>query len=93
MGHVAIDETLSRLQTDRVEFYFIHNFDGLTPIEETPGGFCESPIGPGRFHFYLPDLNTKNCSPFDPKKSTLIAQIAPLVYTLIPKLGSATAAR
>jgi aryl-alcohol dehydrogenase-like predicted oxidoreductase len=33
----AIDATLSRLQTDRIEFYFIHNFDGLTPIEETLG--------------------------------------------------------
>jgi aryl-alcohol dehydrogenase-like predicted oxidoreductase len=33
----AIDATLRRLQTDRVEFYFIHNFDALTPLEETLG--------------------------------------------------------
>ena len=31
----AIDATLKRLQTDRIEFYFIHNFDPLTPLEET----------------------------------------------------------
>lgn len=31
----AIEETLSRLQTDRIEFYFIHNFDPFTPLEET----------------------------------------------------------
>lgn len=33
----AIDATLRRLQTDRIEFYFIHNFDPLTPLEETLG--------------------------------------------------------
>lgn len=33
----AIDATLSRLQTDRIEFYFIHNIDPLTPLEETLG--------------------------------------------------------
>lgn len=33
----AIDATLQRLQTDRIEFYFIHNFDALTPLEETLG--------------------------------------------------------
>jgi len=31
----AIEATLRRLQTDRIELYFIHNFDPLTPIEET----------------------------------------------------------
>lgn len=31
----AIDATLKRLKTDRIEFYFIHNFDLLTPLEET----------------------------------------------------------
>jgi aryl-alcohol dehydrogenase-like predicted oxidoreductase len=33
----AIDQTLRRLQTDRIEFYFLHNFDSFTPIEETLG--------------------------------------------------------
>jgi aryl-alcohol dehydrogenase-like predicted oxidoreductase len=31
----AIEGTLRRLKTDRIEFYFIHNFDPLTPLEET----------------------------------------------------------
>ena len=33
----AIDATLKRLQTDRIDFYFIHNYDHLTPLEETLG--------------------------------------------------------
>lgn len=33
----AIEGTLSRLKTDRIEFYFIHNFDQSTPLEETLG--------------------------------------------------------
>lgn len=33
----AIDASLLRLNTDRIEFYFIHNFDRLTPLEETLG--------------------------------------------------------
>jgi len=33
----SIDATLKRLQTDRIEFYFIHNIDPLTPLEETLG--------------------------------------------------------
>jgi aryl-alcohol dehydrogenase-like predicted oxidoreductase len=33
----AVEATLKRLQTDRIEFYFIHNFDALTPLEETLG--------------------------------------------------------
>ncbi|MDD2707194.1 MAG: aldo/keto reductase [Verrucomicrobiae bacterium] len=32
---LAIDATLKRLQTDRLDFYFVHNVDPLTPIEET----------------------------------------------------------
>lgn len=31
----AIDQTLRRLRTDRIEFYFLHNFDPFTPLEET----------------------------------------------------------
>ena len=31
----AIEHTLRRLQTDRIEFYFLHNFDPFTPLEET----------------------------------------------------------
>lgn len=34
----AIDASLRRLQTDRIEFYFIHNFDAVTPMEETLAG-------------------------------------------------------
>lgn len=34
---LAIDATLKRLQTDRIEFYFIHNIDPLTHLEETLG--------------------------------------------------------
>lgn len=35
---LAIDASLKRLQTDRIEFYFIHNFDPDTPLEETLEG-------------------------------------------------------
>lgn len=31
----AIEDSLRRLQTDRLDFYFIHTYDSLTPIEET----------------------------------------------------------
>jgi len=31
----AIDASLHRLQTDYVDFYFVHCWDGVTPIEET----------------------------------------------------------
>lgn len=30
-----VERSLKRLRTDRIEFYFIHRFDPLTPIEET----------------------------------------------------------
>ena len=30
-----VENSLMRLQTDRIEFYFVHNFDQSTPIEET----------------------------------------------------------
>ena len=33
----AIEASLSRLKTDRLDFYFVHNFDEETPIEETLG--------------------------------------------------------
>ena len=31
----AVEDSLRRLGTDRIEFYFVHQFDPLTPIEET----------------------------------------------------------
>lgn len=31
----AIEQSLVRLKTDRIDLYFIHHFDPLTPIEET----------------------------------------------------------
>lgn len=34
----AVEASLRRLQTDRIEFYFIHNFDTQTPLEETLTG-------------------------------------------------------
>lgn len=30
-----VENSLRRLKTDRIEFYFLHNFDPLTPMEET----------------------------------------------------------
>ncbi len=32
---LSVEQSLKRLNTDRIEFYFIHRFDPLTPIEET----------------------------------------------------------
>lgn len=32
---LEVENSLKRLKTDRVEFYFVHAFDPLTPIEET----------------------------------------------------------
>ncbi|MBJ6724644.1 aldo/keto reductase [Geomesophilobacter sediminis] len=31
----SIDQSLARLKTDRIDLYFIHHFDPLTPMEET----------------------------------------------------------
>jgi aryl-alcohol dehydrogenase-like predicted oxidoreductase len=31
----AVEESLKRLGTDRLDFYFVHQFDRLTPIKET----------------------------------------------------------
>lgn len=31
----AVEDTLKRLGTDRLDFYFVHQFDALTPVEET----------------------------------------------------------
>lgn len=31
----AVEDSLARLGTDRLDFYFVHNFDERTPIEET----------------------------------------------------------
>lgn len=31
----AVEESLRRLDTDRIDVYFIHHFDDLTPLEET----------------------------------------------------------
>lgn len=32
---LAIEASLKRLQTDRLDFYFVHNIDASTPLEET----------------------------------------------------------
>ena len=32
---LQIEQSLRRLQTDRLDFYFVHHFDAKTPIEET----------------------------------------------------------
>lgn len=31
----SIEQSLDRLQTDRIDLYFIHHFDPLTPVDET----------------------------------------------------------
>ncbi|MEX0820577.1 MAG: aldo/keto reductase [Rhodothermales bacterium] len=33
--HQAVEDSLRRLGTDRIDVYFIHRFDGRTPMEET----------------------------------------------------------
>ncbi|MFC4911988.1 aldo/keto reductase [Actinomadura gamaensis] len=37
----ALDASLSRLQTDHVELYYLHRLDPTTPIEETAGALGE----------------------------------------------------
>jgi aryl-alcohol dehydrogenase-like predicted oxidoreductase len=37
----AIDASLRRLRTDRVDLWFLHRLDPATPIEETVGGMAE----------------------------------------------------
>ncbi|MCC3371473.1 aldo/keto reductase [Cohnella sp. REN36] len=32
---LSVEQSLKRLRTDRIEFYFVHRFDSLTAIEET----------------------------------------------------------
>lgn len=32
---LSIDQSLARLKTDRIDLYFIHHFDPLTPMDET----------------------------------------------------------
>ncbi|WP_246939271.1 aldo/keto reductase [Bacillus pinisoli] len=32
---LEVERSLSRLKTDRIDFYFVHKFDATTPIEET----------------------------------------------------------
>ncbi len=32
---LAVEQSLARLKTDRIDVYFIHHFDPLTPIDET----------------------------------------------------------
>jgi aryl-alcohol dehydrogenase-like predicted oxidoreductase len=33
--HIQVETSLKRLKTDRIDVYFVHRFDPLTPIEET----------------------------------------------------------
>ncbi len=35
----AVEASLRRLQTDRIDIYFIHRFDGCTPLDETLRAF------------------------------------------------------
>src|SRR5213075_1744757 len=37
----AIDESLTRLQTDVIDLYYLHRVDPDTPIEETVGAMAE----------------------------------------------------
>ncbi len=34
---IAVEESLKRLNTDRIDVYFLHHYDGETPIEESLG--------------------------------------------------------
>ena len=36
---LAVEDTLRRLRTDRLDLYFLHGFDKLTPVEETLRAF------------------------------------------------------
>lgn len=33
---LSVERSLKRLNTDRIDFYFVHHFDSKTAIEETP---------------------------------------------------------
>ncbi len=42
----AIEASLSRLQTDRIDLYLYHSYDGVTPIEETTAAI-DAVVGAG----------------------------------------------
>ena len=37
----AVDASLARLKTDRIDLYFVHHFDEHTPLEETLGALAD----------------------------------------------------
>lgn len=47
----TIDATLSRLQTDHLDFYLAHAFDPATPLQETVGAF-EHLITQGKIRYF-----------------------------------------
>lgn len=55
----ALDASLSRLRTDRVDLYYLHRLDPTTPIEETVGALSEL-VGAGKIrHIGLSEVSTR----------------------------------
>ena len=53
----ALDDSLARLGTDRVDVYYMHRFDPLTPIEESMGALGEL-VGSGKIrHIGLSEVS------------------------------------
>lgn len=80
--HEAIDASLSRLQTDYLDFYLAHAFDADTPLEETLAAFHElQQMGKIRFagfsNFTVAQLNLALAAPGSP---TL--RVAQVLYNL-----------
>ena len=44
----AVEASLRRLQTDRIDVLFMHRYDPLTPIEETDARRSRTSCGPAR---------------------------------------------
>jgi aryl-alcohol dehydrogenase-like predicted oxidoreductase len=74
--HRAIDASLERLRSDRVDVYYYHRPDGVTPLAETLGAMHEL-VGAGKVRY----LGVSNFSAQQLREANAIAEVngSPLV--------------
>lgn len=54
--HRALDQSLKRLQTDRIDLYWLHVWDGVTPVEEIVQTFAQLVQAGKVLHYGLSDV-------------------------------------